>query len=51
MLRTDWSYVCGPGEPPLLGLTVGQAVDRYLLESSQRVLNGLQRTMLFLAVV
>ncbi|XP_023321830.1 acyl-CoA synthetase family member 2, mitochondrial isoform X2 [Eurytemora carolleeae] len=26
--HTSWSYACGPGSPPLLGLTIGQAVDR-----------------------
>ena len=26
--QSKWSYVCGPGQPPLLGLTIGQAVDR-----------------------
>ena len=26
--QSGWSYVSGPGSPPLLGLTVGQAVDR-----------------------
>ena len=26
--NTSWSYACGPGSPPLLGLTIGQAVDR-----------------------
>ena len=24
---SNWSYVCGPGQPPLLGITIGQAVD------------------------
>jgi len=24
----ELSYVCGPGSPPLLGMTIGQAVDR-----------------------
>lgn len=24
---TEWSYVCGPGHPPLLGSTIGQMVD------------------------
>ena len=26
--QSKWSYVCGPGYPPLMGLTIGQAVDR-----------------------
>ena len=26
--QSKWSYVSGPGYPPLLGLTIGQAVDR-----------------------
>ena len=26
--HSGWSYVSGPGFPPLLGLTVGQVVDR-----------------------
>ena len=26
--QSGWSYVSGPGSPPLLGLTVGQVVDR-----------------------
>ena len=24
---SNWSYVCGPGTPPLLGITIGQGVD------------------------
>ena len=24
---SNWSYVCGPGSPPLLGITIGQGVD------------------------
>jgi len=27
-VNTKWSYVCGPAPKPLLGLTIGQAVDR-----------------------
>eukprot|EP00088_Acartia_fossae_P059302 TRINITY_DN7020_c0_g1_i9.p1 TRINITY_DN7020_c0_g1~~TRINITY_DN7020_c0_g1_i9.p1 ORF type:complete len:610 (-),score=111.92 TRINITY_DN7020_c0_g1_i9:136-1932(-) len=26
--ETSWSYACGPGTHPLLGLTIGQSVDR-----------------------
>jgi len=25
---SEWSYVCGPGYPPLMGITIGQGVDR-----------------------
>merc|ERR1711887_512218 len=24
---SNWSYVCGPGTPPLMGITIGQGVD------------------------
>ena len=25
--NSNWSYVCGPGTPPLMGITIGQGVD------------------------
>eukprot|EP00091_Calanus_sinicus_P003761 TRINITY_DN13944_c0_g1_i1.p1 TRINITY_DN13944_c0_g1~~TRINITY_DN13944_c0_g1_i1.p1 ORF type:complete len:104 (-),score=17.02 TRINITY_DN13944_c0_g1_i1:235-546(-) len=25
--NSNWSYVCGPGSPPLMGITIGQGVD------------------------
>ena len=33
---SGWSYVCGPGSPPLLGTTIGQAVDRAAAKFGER---------------